>query len=110
MSDTPVDMAKVTQMLDAGWRVSTWKNDINSYSAHAEHDRYPMWARARQIYLDEARRDWIEGGGCTFCEADDILDILKEIDWDEEGVVIMDDFTPEQALARLAYKVHGECI
>jgi hypothetical protein len=70
MSDTVIDMAKVTQMLDAGWSVSLFKNQLKTYTA----------AAFRRI--GEAKGE----------ETD------------------TDDFTPEQALTRLAYKVHGEIL
>ena len=37
MSDTIVDMPKVTQMLDAGWRVVAFKNGIGTYTVGAVH-------------------------------------------------------------------------
>lgn len=66
MSNTIVDMPKVTQMLDADWKVGLYKNELGSYTATAH--RGPL------------------------------------------AFIHTDDFTPEQALTRLAYKVHGEVI
>jgi len=63
---TLIDMAKVTQMLDSGWNVKLFKNQLGSYTARGIHPNKK-----------------------------------KEI---------TDDFTPEQALTRLAYKIHGEII
>ena len=60
MSDTNVDFAKVTQLLDNDWVIRLWKNQLGSYSAQA-------------LGIDRT--------------------------------VLTDDFTPEQALTRLAYKV-----
>ena len=62
MSNTIVDMPKVTQMLDAGWSVKMFLGGMGSYTA-------------------VARRN-----GKT---------------------IVTDDFTPEQAITRLAYKVIG---
>jgi hypothetical protein len=59
MSDTKVDFAKVTQLLDADWHVCLYRNQLGSYTAEAYH---------------HGREE------------------------------ITDDFTPEQALTRLAYK------
>lgn len=81
MSDTIVDMAKVTQAMDAGFRFILFKNGLGSYSVIAEGNRIQM-----------ARLSKIEG----------VLD--------EDGDCITDDFTPEQALTRMAYKVHGEIL
>lgn len=61
MSNTKIDFAKVTQLLDNGWSLAIFKNELGSYTARA-HSR-------------------------------DGIDELS------------DDFTPEQALTRLAYKV-----
>jgi hypothetical protein len=63
---TLVDMPKVTQMLDSGWLVTLYKNELGSYTAEANR---------------KGSKD-----------------------------IITDDFTPEQALTRLAYKVFGEII
>lgn len=75
MSDTKIDFAKVTQLLDAGWELLLFKNGMGAYTAVAQ------------------RSDATE----------------KFSDIETEGV-ITDDFTPEQALTRLAYKAHGEII
>jgi len=65
MSDTKVDFAKVNQLLDNGWTVKLFKNQLTTYTAEATNEA-----------------DYIE----------------------------TDDFTPEQALTRLAYKVQGEIL
>ena len=67
MSKTIVDMPKVNQLLDNGWTIIMFKNQLDSYTAEATRDG-----------LDECFET--------------------------------DDFTPEQALTRLAYKVQGEII
>lgn len=66
-----VQMAKVTQMLDAGWEVVLYKNRLETYTAMAH----------RRVKGKITRQE-----------------------------VITDDFAPEQALTRLAYKVHGEIL
>lgn len=69
MSKTAVDLPKVTQMLDAEWTVTLYKNELYSYTAEGDRN-------------------------------------INGTDYN----VITDDFTPEQALSRLAYKVLGEII
>lgn len=79
MSDTIIDMAKVTQMLDAGWGVRLYRGGMGSYVAVGVHGNWKVMKRLEKFV-------------------------------DEDGEVTTDDFTPEQALTRLAYKVHGEII
>jgi len=67
MSQTLVDMPKVTQMLDTGWSVRLFKNQMGTYTAWGKHE-----ALGIKVHTD--------------------------------------DFTPEQALTRLAYKVRGEVL
>jgi hypothetical protein len=93
MSDTIIDDPKITQMLGAGWQVKLWKNPLGSYTAEAYHDKQDVWRRARDKWLRMA------GPGNEW--------IVHE-DWSTELIVTTDDFTPSQALTRLAYKVHGE--
>lgn len=97
MSDTKVDLAKVTQMLDAGWEVLLWKLSRHRYVAQGRHKEEGVWRRARERCLDSA-------------STSKVRELMEEVDWDEVGEVHTDDFTPEQALTRLAYKVHGEVI
>lgn len=106
MSKTVVDMPKVTQMIDAGWVVTLFKGGASGYVAHAEHKNIAVWRRAKERTLEQTIR-------CNDCP--DGLDeaSLRQInddDFCEEGVIDTDDFTPEQALTRLAYKVHGEIL
>lgn len=97
MSKTIIDMAKVTQMLDAGWTVQIRKD--GTYIAKATHPNRATWKRAKQkSYESLLASGW----------AKDEAKMLNEIDFDEEGSIDTDDFTPEQALTMLAYKVHGE--
>ncbi len=69
MSDTIVDMPKVTQSLDAGWRLTLFKNSLGAYTAIGTRD---------EMHRTEEHET--------------------------------DDFTPEQALTRLAYKILGDVI
>lgn len=95
MSDTIVDMAKVTQMLDADWEVNLFKNEMGSYTAAAKGNDGQM--RMARIKLSAFMR--AAGIGQTIIDAELNNDAIDT-----------DDFTPEQALTRLAYKVHGEII
>jgi hypothetical protein len=95
MSDTIIDMPKVTQMLDAGWCVYLLKNDLGSYSAIAKHENHKMVTRVQDAWLAS-----IPDKSIREIERENMR--IGEID--------TDDFTPEQALTRLAYKVHGEVI
>jgi hypothetical protein len=95
MSKTIVDMPKVTQMLDAGWRVVVFKNEMGSYTAEAEHDRTSLARAAQEKVIQAATPDMREVVRAAF---------------DGDNTIQTDDFTPEQALTRLAYKCHGEVI
>lgn len=94
MSDTRVDMAKVTQMLDGGWLVQIEKQSIGSYLVRATHRTQELVSRANKKIIEAAspqNRDMVE-------------------EYLSDGEISTDDFTPQQALTRLAYKVHGEII
>lgn len=107
MSDTIVDMPKVTQMLDAGWRVIIEKNELGSYSAEADHPSETMLERVRTklIASSEGERESMRASGLVLEE------VIDSVHFSDAGLaVVTDDFTPEQALTRLAYKVHGEII
>ena len=107
MSDTPVDIAKVTQMLDAGWAVSIYRSGANSrpgmggYVVYANHVNLAVWHRAKAAW-----RELLLGSNPDITNEN--LEMLMEADWDDEGVVHTEDFTPAQALTRMAYKVHGQ--
>jgi hypothetical protein len=60
-----------------------------------------VWDRARE----RMRQQIIDAGN-----SEDFADGVLELDFDSPGTIDTDDFTPEQALTRLAYKVHGEII
>lgn len=100
MSKTIVDLPKVAQMLDSGWKVKLFKNRLGTYSAMAKGpaarvrealERLWGWLHAQEGKVDQ---EWEEFWLAHCCN----------------GYLITDDFTPEQALTRLAYKVHGEII
>ena len=101
MSKTIVDIPKVTQMLDAGWRVLIWKNGMGSYSVEAQHDNPEIIERVAQKL-----QSLYEHGVTT----DISLETFMEFHFTDELTLITDDFTPEQALSRMAYKVQGEIL
>lgn len=94
MSDTIVDFAKVTQMLDSGWQLLIFKNNIGSYTAMGGHENRNM---IRRINAKIAAL------------ADEEIRHIVEEHQDDESIET-DDFTPQQAATRLAYKIHGEII
>jgi hypothetical protein len=86
MSDTKIDMPKVCQMFDAGWEIRMFKTgNLGSYVVIGSHPNRDVITRLQTQH-------------------DDIVDD------DGSDEVTTDDFTPEQALTRLAYKVHGEIL
>jgi hypothetical protein len=98
VSKTRVDMAKVTQMLDAGWVVQIQKCALGSYAVRAKHPD----ARRKLDAVKSIYRSYSKGDSLSL---DDYLDAHCD-----GTSLITDDFTPEQALTRMAYKVHGEII
>lgn len=101
MSNTKVDLPKVCQALDNGWTITLFRNGLGSYTAVGEHENLDIWSRCRD--------KWLAGlidAGWTKEAAESLVDT----DFDTEGRIETDDFTPEQAATRLAYKIHGECI
>ena len=98
MSTTSSNMAQVSKMIDAGWRVTgLWKNEMATYSATATHENVAL--------IDRAYAKWKAIPTAFPMDDDDIHDSF----YHGENEVGTDDFTPEQALVRLAYKVYGEC-
>jgi hypothetical protein len=95
MSKTIVDFPKVTQMLDAGWTVVLVKNGLGSYTACGTHASRGM-VMATQEKLVASALPEMKG-------------LVRE-SFDSDFAIDTDDFTPEQALTRLAYKVHAEII
>lgn len=59
MSDTIVDMAKVTQLLDAGWSVRLYRGGLGSYVAVASHENPAVMERA-EAECAEAAQNWME--------------------------------------------------
>lgn len=100
MSNTPVDMPKVCQMFDAGWVVRMRKDCMGSYTAQALTENLELWHKAKTKITELLKTKW---------PSDQAVDLANS-DFDVEGVVDTADFTPEQALTRLAYKVHGEIL
>lgn len=102
MSDTRVDMAKVTQMLDMGCIVKLFRaGQTGSYIASATAVPKTLWLRAREKIV----QGMVDAGSdAAFAQ------MLTYDDMKTPGEIYTDDFTPEQALTRLAYKVHGEII
>jgi len=80
MSDTPNNAHEIQRALDNGWSVKLWKNPLGSYTARA--------VRAKP---GQSKRDRERHG--TF-----------------NDVVETDDFTPSQALYRLAEKMIGNIV
>ena len=102
MSNTIIDMPKVAQMLDAGWTVRIIKGGMAGYVAVANHDNRRIWYTAKLRCLEQVLTEW-EGTRAEALE-------LNDLDFDEPGQIDTEDFTPEQALTRLAYKIHGEIL
>jgi hypothetical protein len=105
MSKTQVDMPKVTQMLDAGWVVRIYKGPLGSYEVRAVHPSPARMNTTRQKLIKSMgeNREFLKSTGLTAAEAVDDSDY-------HDGELMTDDFTPEQALTRMAYKVHGQII
>lgn len=105
MSDTVTDFAKITQMLDAGWEVRIYKGPLGSYEVRARHPKPSIMANARRK-LEQGmagNKKFLRDSGMTPAEAVEYMDF-------HDGELMTDDFTPEQALTRMAYKVHGEIV
>lgn len=98
MSDTIVDMPKVTQMLDNGWQVEIYKNEMGSYAVTANHATKLPVIRQKLIETTPA---------FAGMDAEETVDLMH---FDDDGLLFTDDFTPEQALTRMAYKCHGEIL
>lgn len=108
MSATKVDMPKVTQMLDAGWRVLLFKNWMGSYSAEASHHEEAVMRRTRA-----ALADFIDNRSPPGVLSQAGIDAKEQVEGFhfDGNELVTDDFTPEQALTRLAYKaVDGEIL
>lgn len=103
MSKTIVDMPKVTQMLDAGWEVRLYKGEMGSYEVRAIHPQPSMRGIVKRKLRDNAGPEHVVYEGMT------LLETIEECHFDGEALMT-DDFTPEQALTRLAYKIFGDII
>lgn len=102
MSKTLVDMAKVTQMLDTGWQVAIFRGAMGSYEVRAVHQSTAMLNRALARIAEQMKKT---PGAMPH-------DDSYHIDEGFSGgpALMTDDFSPEQALTRMAYKVFGEII
>lgn len=105
MSKTIVDMPKVCQMLDAGWRVRIYKGPMGSYEVRASHEtRMPQ---VQKVLVEEMRNNCQEFMRNMNMTADEAAQYMH---FDDDNELMTDDFTPEQALTRMAYKVFGEIL
>jgi len=95
MSKTIVDMAKATQVLDSGWTFRLYRGGMGSYIVIAEGNEKQM----ERMVQHQAKFD---------IDNPDLAGV--PLFMDEDGECVTDDFTPEQALTRAAYKVHGEIL
>lgn len=94
VSDTIVDMPKVTQMLDAGWQVCIEKNSMGSYTVEAHHSNEDLKRRVA-AKLEASHNN----------APNQTVGYKPDFDWsDDRDWLHTDDFTPEQALTRMAYK------
>ncbi len=105
MSKTIVDMPKVTQMLDAGWVVRIYKGGLGSYEVRAKHPKESMMKATRSALCKGMAENvaFLATTNLTAAEA------VEDTDY-HDGWIMTDDFTPEQALTRMAYKVFGEIL
>lgn len=107
MSDTIVDMPKVTQMLDAGWKVRLWKGGMGSYEIRAFHDSDKRMAEMRLALCKTMQNSSVFA---TIYGNTNVAKAVEDFHFDDDGWLMTDEFTPQQALTRIAYKVHGEII
>ena len=84
-------------MMDAGWKVNIWKNDIGTYTSTAYHKNVETRKRVLEDLASLRPQDIGEH-------------MWHDAHWTDSGQLVTDDATPEQSLTRLAYKVHGEII
>lgn len=103
VSGTPTDLAKITQMLDSGWEVTLRRGGMSGYVAEARTGDVERWKLIRDKYLAAVLADKASDEDSSF-----IVRLILDVDFCDEGLIDTDDFTPEQALTRLAYKVLGE--
>lgn len=103
MSDTAVDMAKVSQMLDSGWQVTIFKGGMGTVEVRAKHESKARMSSVRDKLIANVPKETLDMMTMTAAELVDLCD------FDDEHLM-SEDFTPEQALTRMAYKVFGEII
>jgi hypothetical protein len=89
-------MPKVAQMLDSGWQIMIYKNDLGTYEVKARHPNGRLVDKA----VDK----------CVASCDPSLRAVARRFMVDDNGYLKTDDFTPEQALTRMAYKVLGEII
>ena len=95
MSDTPRLADECKKLLDNGWTVQIFRNDLGSYTAVA------LSGRARGLFqaaLDQQTMDLDDE------EAEEIATVFQK------ERCITDDFEPSQALYRLTEKVFGRIV
>lgn len=102
MSKTIVDMPKVTQMLDAGWVVRIYKGPLGSYEVRAVHPHEGMRNVVKGAIASRNPKHMTVDGMSR-------LETIEEFHFDGNELMT-DDFTPEQALTRMAYKIFGQII
>lgn len=94
MSDTPKLADEAKKLLDSGWTVAMFKNDLGSYTGVA----VALAAGGEvQAAIDKAIEDFEE-------EDEDGKEIKTP------GVCLTDDFEPSQVLYRLTEKVFGNIV
>ena len=104
MSDTIVDMPKVSQMLDSGWTITIFKGGLNTINVYAKHGSDKRMRRIKESLISKLSEE--NNGFLSSMTAEEIVESFHF----DEGCLVTDDFTPEQALTRMAYKVFGEVI
>lgn len=96
MSDTPKLADECKKLLDNGWMIVLYKNQLHTYSAEAARDG--MYQR---IF------DALSESNAAIGDCDPKEEHAKMM---EHGRAITDDFEPSQALYRLTEKVFGRIV
>ena len=99
MRETIVDFPKVAQMLDSGWEIECFKNQLDTYTVRAFHPNVHRRNHTADALKAFFRKHCVIEG----------LEYRREQDWEGDKLET-DDATPEQALTRIAYKTFGEVI
>jgi hypothetical protein len=101
MTKTEIDHAKVTQMLDEGYHVTLFRNQLGSCTAKAIHPDKEQNAQMRQRVINGMNTE-----GSTYHKlAQKQLEKAVIRDHFDKGQLITDDRAPIEALTRLAHKV-----